>query len=161
MPTSDSQQKKGYADRFVPPWPLDKPYLNKSGNALLGDFERHFAKYCYKCGFDGHRGPECKTYADSVAILTLCTCCRQGLHDTCRSKRRDLVEKSKVKQLQEGPRDGLRMLGQDQWRPFYPTPYSFPPPFPYPFEMRRSPLDQAHAASAMPGFKQLTTIQED
>jgi hypothetical protein len=39
-----------------------------------------------------HRGSECRIYPDRTTILTLCTRCRQGLHETCKSKRRDLVQ---------------------------------------------------------------------
>jgi hypothetical protein len=49
---------------FVRPWPADKPYMSKSGNQLLKEFNYWFAGYCAKCGFSNHVAKDCKTYPE-------------------------------------------------------------------------------------------------
>ena len=73
--------------KFVEPWPENKRYLSKNGNAVTNDFEIHFSKHCHKCGHSSHQAATCMIYPESTTILTLCTRCRQGLHETCRSRR--------------------------------------------------------------------------
>jgi hypothetical protein len=94
--------------RFVDPWPENKPYLNKSGNALSAEFEKAFEAFCFKCGHISHKGQDCRIYPDQTAFLTLCSKCRQGLHDECKSRRK-FYPKQNVNQLQSYfQRDGLR-----------------------------------------------------
>lgn len=95
--TEKKKGKKGNFKKrkygFVTPWPEDKPYLSKSGNALRAEFEEHFREFCHKCGHSKHRAPDCLIYPEKTVILTLCKVCRQGLHEVCKSKRPDLVKK--------------------------------------------------------------------
>jgi hypothetical protein len=94
--------------RFVDPWPENKPYLNKSGNALSAEFEKAFEAFCFKCGHISHKGQDCRIYPDQTAFLTLCSKCRQGLHDECKSRRK-FYPKQNINQLQSYfQRDGLR-----------------------------------------------------
>jgi len=90
--------------KFVRPYP-DKPYLNRAGNGLSKDFEEWFKGYCVKCGHFSHEMADCKTYPEKSTCLSLCCVCRQGMHDVCRSKRGDLVEKyansQQVKKLEQ------------------------------------------------------------
>jgi hypothetical protein len=79
--------------------------LNKSGNALSAEFEKAFAAFCYKCGHFSHKGQDCKIYPDSTAVLTLCSKCRHGLHDECKSRRK-FYPKQNVNQLHYFQRDG-------------------------------------------------------
>jgi hypothetical protein len=108
--TSDFPKVK----RFVDPWPENKPYLNKSGNALSAEFEKYFENFCYKCGHISHKGQDCRIYPDATAVLTLCGKCRQGLHDECKSRRK-FYTKQNVSQLQS-------YFQRDGFRNFYP-PY--------------------------------------
>jgi hypothetical protein len=75
----------------VTPWPENKPYMSKNGNQLSEAFNDHFRDFCFRCGHSSHQGRDCRTYPDRTPIMTLCTRCRQGLHEECKSKRRDLV----------------------------------------------------------------------
>jgi hypothetical protein len=94
--------------RFVDPWPENKPYLNKSGNALSAEFEKAFEAFCFKCGHISHKGQDCRIYPDQTAFLTLCSKCRQGLHDDCKSRRK-FYPKQNVNQMQSYfQRDGFR-----------------------------------------------------
>jgi len=70
---------------FVTPWPEGKNYVSKSGNSLTKEFEEHFNGFCYKCGLSNHTAMNCRIYTDKTVILTLCTECRRGLHDTCKN----------------------------------------------------------------------------
>jgi hypothetical protein len=76
---------------FVTPWPENKPYMSKNGNQLSEAFNDHFREFCFRCGHSSHQGRDCRTYPDRTPIMTLCTRCRQGLHEECKSKRRDLT----------------------------------------------------------------------
>jgi hypothetical protein len=71
--------------RIVAKWPLDKTYLNKSGNALTKECEKHFLGFCFKCGYGNHTADACRIY-DSKLVLTLCQICQRGFHDQCRNK---------------------------------------------------------------------------
>jgi hypothetical protein len=93
--------------KFVDPWPENKPYLNKSGNTLSAEFEKAFEAFCYKCGHFSHKGQDCRIYTDSTAVLTLCSKCRQGLHDQCKSRRK-FFPIPNVNQLHYFQRDGFR-----------------------------------------------------
>jgi hypothetical protein len=75
----------------VTPWPENKPYMSKNGNQLSDAFNDHFRDFCFRCGHSSHQGRDCRTYPDRTPIMTLCTRCRQGLHEDCKSKRRDLT----------------------------------------------------------------------
>lgn len=98
---SQGEPKKKYESKFVAPWPETSPYLNESGSNLAKDFEDHFRGYCFRCGHSSHRGNDCRTYPEKTAIMTLCGSCRQGLHETCRSRRKDLQVKSISEQVRE------------------------------------------------------------
>jgi hypothetical protein len=71
--------------RIVAKWPLDKTYLNKSGNALTKECEKHFLGFCYECGYGNHTADACRIY-DSKLVLTSCEICQRGFHDQCRNK---------------------------------------------------------------------------
>ena len=72
---------------FVRPWPENKNYLSKDGNAPSREFEEHFHGYCFKCGHSSHVAANCKVYREKVIHPNLCHCCLQGFHSTCRSRR--------------------------------------------------------------------------
>jgi hypothetical protein len=76
---------------FVTPWPENKAYMSKNGNQLSEAFNEHFRDFCFRCGHSSHQGKDCRIYPDRTPIMTLCTRCRQGLHEDCKSKRRDLA----------------------------------------------------------------------
>ena len=78
------------APSFVQPWPANCGYLSKNGNTLKAEFEAHFRGFCFKCGHSSHVANTCKIYPEKTTVLTLCDRCRQGLHDVCKSRRRDL-----------------------------------------------------------------------
>jgi hypothetical protein len=119
--------------RFVRPWPENTPYLSKNGNTLSGDFNKWFDGFCFKCGFSKHAATDCKIYTEKHTVITLCSHCRQGLHDVCRSKRRDLVQAAAIK---EGVEKGVKaivskmtMVPPPQSQPMY-WPYALLPPQP-------------------------------
>lgn len=72
---------------WVEQWPEGKQYISKNGNQLTREFETWFADFCFRCGHASHKGTDCRIYPDRMTILSLCSICRQGLHDVCRSKR--------------------------------------------------------------------------
>ena len=86
---------------FVKPWPEGKSYLSKNGNSLTREVEEHFHGFCFRCGHNSHSGDTCKVYKSKDPIITLCTRCRQGFHDSCKSKRWGLKEELINKKLQE------------------------------------------------------------
>jgi hypothetical protein len=107
VPATEKSNDLPKLKRFVDPWPENKPYLNKSGNALSAEFEKAFEAFCFKCGHFSHKGQDCRIYPDSTAVLTLCSKCRQGLHDECKSRRK-FYPKQNVNQLHYFQRDGFR-----------------------------------------------------
>jgi hypothetical protein len=84
---------------FVEPWPVGVPYLSKSGNTLKPEVDAHFKNFCLKCGCDNHKADSCITYPEKTTIITICSRCRQGFHEECRSKRRGLQGKPKDPQV--------------------------------------------------------------
>ena len=113
---------------FVRPWPADKPYMSKSGNQLLKEFNDWFSGYCSKCGFSNHVAKDCKTYPEKHTVLTCCTKCYQGLHEVCRSRRKDLVgQDSIVKRLESFvlERERMRPPPQPIYYPYAPAPGQF------------------------------------
>jgi hypothetical protein len=113
--------------KFVEPWPDNCPYVSTNGNRLTKEFEKWFENSCYKCGHSSHSATKCRVYPEKTTILTLCTRCRQGLHENCKSKRKGLPDKqvAAVNQL----------MGQLAIQPSFPAPppgynitYSMPPP---------------------------------
>jgi len=113
-----NKPKKRYVPGFVQPWPANCSYLSKNGNMLKPEFESHFRGHCHKCGHSSHKALKCKTYPETTTILTLCERCRQGLHETCRSKRRDLAPQI----------DGQVKTIITTSLPQYTWPFAFPPP---------------------------------
>jgi hypothetical protein len=107
VPATEKPNDLRKLKKFVDPWPENKPYLNKSGNALSAEFEKAFDGFCFKCGHFSHKGQDCRIYPDSTAVLTLCSKCRQGLHDECKSRRK-FYPKQNVNQLHYFQRDGFR-----------------------------------------------------
>jgi hypothetical protein len=77
---------------FVPQWPEGEAYLSKDGTQLLEAFTTHFQGHCVRCGHSSHKGSECRIYPKRT--LTLCTLCHQGLHEFCKSRRRDLGQQA-------------------------------------------------------------------
>jgi hypothetical protein len=92
------ESQKGKKPYFVSPWPEGKNYTSRNSNTLSKEVEAHFANCCYKCGNSSHLARQCKTYPENKVILTLCCRCRQGFHELCRSKRKDLVTGENVKE---------------------------------------------------------------
>jgi hypothetical protein len=107
IPVTDKINDLPKWKKFVDPWPENKPYLNKSGNALSAEFEKAFEAFCFKCGHFSHKGQDCRIYPESTAVLTLCSKCRQGLHDECKSRRK-FDPKQNVNQLHYFQRDSFR-----------------------------------------------------
>ncbi len=107
VPVTEKPNDLPKLKKFVDPWPENKPYLNKSGNALSAEFEKAFEAFCFKCGHFSHKGQDCRIYPKSTAVLTLCSKCRQGLHDECKSRRK-FYPKQNVNQLHYFQRDGFR-----------------------------------------------------
>ena len=123
----------------IPPWPPGKKYLGANGKNLSKEFEEAFKNACYRCGHTSHKAQDCKIYPNST-IMSLCTTCRNGLHDVCKSykfKNKEPQDSavSTVKKLenmigkfeqfaahtiQSGPNHGPSL-----WYPSYPYP---PPP---------------------------------
>jgi hypothetical protein len=58
VPVTEKPNDLPKLKKFVDPWPENKPYLNKSGNALSAEFEKAFEAYCYKCGHFSHKGQD-------------------------------------------------------------------------------------------------------
>jgi hypothetical protein len=87
----NSRNGGGKKPSFVTPWPENKTYMSKNGNQLSDAFNDHFRDFCFRCGHSSHQGKDCRIYSDRTPIMTLCTRCRQGLHEECKSKRRDLT----------------------------------------------------------------------
>jgi len=114
--------KKKYISGFVQPWPANCSYLSKNGNMLKPEFESHFRGHCHKCGHSSHRALKCKTYPETTTILTLCERCRQGLHEVCRSKRRDLAPQI------DGQAPGQVKTIITTSLPANAWPFAFPPP---------------------------------
>ena len=79
--------------QFVEPWPENCPYVSTNGNKLTKEFEKWFEKSCFKCGHSSHSATGCKVYPEKTTVLTLCTRCRQGLHENCKSKKKGLPPK--------------------------------------------------------------------
>ena len=55
VPATEKPNDLPKLKRFVDPWPENKPYLNKSGNALSAEFEKAFEAFCFKCGHFSHK----------------------------------------------------------------------------------------------------------
>jgi hypothetical protein len=83
-------KKKFVKPSFVKPWPENSPYVGKNGNNLSKKFEAWFKNFCHRCGHSSHIAEKCRTYTDKSTgtILTLCTRCRQGMHDNCKTRDR-------------------------------------------------------------------------
>ena len=119
--------------KFVKPWPEGTAYLSKNGNTLKKEFEEHFKGFCFRCGHNSHDATTCKIYPTNTTVLTLCTKCRQGLHDVCKSKRRDLVKNAKMEKEVEkqvkmicSRMAQMPMTQQVQPVPMYGYPYAYP-----------------------------------
>jgi hypothetical protein len=98
------QDNKGKGDKkffFVHPWPENKNYLSKNGNTLTKECEDHFKGFCFRCGHSSHSHENCRIYKSKDIFITLCTRCRQGFHDSCRSRRYGLQEEIMSKKLEE------------------------------------------------------------
>jgi hypothetical protein len=120
--TNKDGYKKSKKAYFVRPWPENTPYLSKNGNCLSKEIEKHFADFCHKCGHSSHNASQCLTYKDKGTILTLCGTCRQGFHDTCRSRRADLQNEKVLKEVK-------KLLKKSDGAPTYVFPqYTAPPP---------------------------------
>jgi hypothetical protein len=98
---SFQKKKKFKKPYFIAPWPVGKEYLSKNGNNLRKEFEDYFWDVCHRCGHSSHTADRCKTYPDKSTVLTLCEICRQGLHDCCKSRRPDLVQKDILNQVKK------------------------------------------------------------
>jgi len=85
---SDSREK-AHRSEFVKQWPADKQYLASNGT-FRSDFESHFSGYCMRCGHCSHYSDRCWLYRE--ACKDLCKICLQGLHTTCKSRRRDIQQ---------------------------------------------------------------------
>jgi hypothetical protein len=65
--------------------------------------EAYFQDFCNKCGHSSHQTEQCRLYPEEEAVFTLCQTCLQGLHETCRSKRKDLVKARKQTAALQNP----------------------------------------------------------
>jgi len=119
--------QKGKKPYFVTPWPEGKHYTSKNSNTLTREIEQHFSNCCYKCGNSSHLARQCKTYPETRVILTLCVRCRQGFHEQCRSKRKDLVtgEIDKVKKGQNKKVSGKGKKDKKQERQEMPEMWGY------------------------------------
>jgi hypothetical protein len=99
-PRSNGRRKPS----FVPQWPEGEAHLSRDGTQLLDAFTTHFQGHCVRCGHSSHKGSECRIYPKRT--LTLCTRCHQGLHEFCKSRRRDLGQQTNLHQ------DGLAAIKQ-------------------------------------------------
>jgi hypothetical protein len=135
-PPQNDGQKKFKKASFVKAWPAGVPYLSKNGNCLSKDIETHFRNHCHKCGHGSHNADKCRTYQDKATILTLCTRCRQGFHDECRSKRPDLVQAKMAKEVKK------MMAGQ------YAMAAAMPAPFMWPYAAQPQPPFSKNKAAA-------------
>lgn len=70
---------------MVKQWPENKPYHSKNGNKLSRECELWFDGHCFRCGHSSHQGGDCRIYPDRTTILTLCSTCRSGFHEVCKS----------------------------------------------------------------------------
>ena len=68
----------------IPPWPPGKKYLGANVKNLSREFEEAFKNARYHCGYTSHKAQDCRIYPNST-IISLCTICRNGLHDMCKS----------------------------------------------------------------------------
>jgi hypothetical protein len=131
----------------VAPWPKNKPYLR--GNQLTPELLAHFSRHCFRCGLGNHRASACRYY-DRSAIITLCTQCYSGFHDTCKNPRftgtgqvadqKALGHSSdagSIKKLEEK----ISML--EQQRPNFPFWYPLPPPVPVPAVKKMPAVDSS------------------
>jgi len=114
-----------YKRSFVKPWPEGKPYLNKSGNQVSKEFEDWFLGHCYKCGHKSHSARDCRTYPEKSTMLSVCNRCGQGLHEVCRSKRRDLVDpEAGIRKIEDSMMKKMKSLltehGQQYYQGYYP-----------------------------------------
>ena len=85
---------------FVKPWPEGKNYLSKNGNSLTKECEEHFKGFCFRCGHNSHTPEDCRIYKSKDVYITLCTRCRQGFHDSCKSKRYNIKEDTLNKKIE-------------------------------------------------------------
>jgi hypothetical protein len=122
-----NEGQKGKKPYFVTPWPEGKHYTAKNSNTLTKEIEQHFSNCCYKCGNSSHLARQCKTYPETRVILTLCVRCRQGFHEQCRSKRKDLVtgEIDKVKKGQNKKMSGKGKKDKKQERQEIPEMWGY------------------------------------
>jgi hypothetical protein len=93
--------KKGSKFSYVAPWPENMPYLSKNGNTLTRECEAHFDGFCFRCGHSSHTHENCRVYNNKDVFITLCSVCRQGFHDSCRSRRWGLREEALSKKLEQ------------------------------------------------------------
>ncbi len=85
--------------KWVEPWPENKNYMSKSGGSLSRDCETWMRGFCFKCGCNSHSGDVCRTYPEKTPIMSICSICRQGFHETCKSRRMDLKTEFLNKQI--------------------------------------------------------------
>ena len=126
----DRSQSRNGRFTTVAPWPAHKAYLNVQGNGLVKEIQEHFSGHCFKCGHSSHRAAKCRIYTSRTPVLSLCSTCWQGFHDSCKSykfrKPHGDGTEGRVHKLEN-------MLEQmrDQVQP-YPPPFPYPFPYPYP-----------------------------
>jgi hypothetical protein len=82
--------------------PFVDPHPNPKGTKISKAFESHFLSDCFRCGDSSHKSSDCKLYPERVTVVTVCSTCGQGLHEVCRSKRRDLIKKAAKNNSQTG-----------------------------------------------------------
>ena len=98
---SGKNTRKNSKYSYVAPWPEGVPYLSKNGNTLTRECDAHFKGYCFRCGHSSHSHDNCRVYKDKGVFVTICSLCRQGFHDTCRSRRWGLREEALSKKLEQ------------------------------------------------------------
>jgi len=95
---SEHSVKGSATSKFVKPWPEDRPSLSRSGKGPSRDWLKWFENHSIRCGKAGHQAKDCFTYPGKKSWHIPCERCRQGVHQVCKSRRKDLVIEDVLKE---------------------------------------------------------------
>ena len=131
---------KAVFGKFIKPWPESKKYLSQNGNQLSEELNKYFWGYCFKCGIAGHAAKNCRIYPSKEVILTLCSTCRSGFHDTCKNYKytRNLSIQTNVSEKDSSDKgsamdkDEINALIAAQIKAIVPVAPQYQQPYPYP-----------------------------